>query len=746
MQSPDSPLYAGIVLDSAVGKILSYEVPKEFRGKISPGSRVSVPLRTGTAKGTVWHFDTVPPPFPTKPIREILIEPSLLTPDMIALAEWMSRYYLSPLNTVLGLFLPKLVRNPRKSKKEQGLISPFTIEELLALAESLEHKSPKQAAVLRAFIAAGSSGTTPRPATVAGTKRDALRALLKKNILSLKEIQPLPDPFSENIEYVLSEPKQLTSEQSEAFESIRSSLISGGFSPHLLYGVTGSGKTEVYLRAVKEALDLGKGVIFLVPEVILTSQTVERIKSRFRETVAVLHHDISDLERKRYFESIHNGSIRIIVGARSALFSPVPNLGLIIVDEEQESSYKQSGSSPYYHARDVAVIRAKLANATVILGSATPSFESYYNALQGKYKLNILSHRPGKHSLPRVRVIDMKEEMIRQNGYTLFSSPLITAIGQRLDKGEQSLLLLNRRGYYTSQLCPSCSYVSKCPGCDVALTFHREENILRCHVCDFTTPPPTVCPCCKGTESLRFKGAGTEKAEKVLYSLFPGCRVLRMDADTTKQKGAHEALFKKFRSGKADILVGTQMIAKGLHFPSVTLAAVLHADTGLNIPDFRASESLFRLITQAAGRAGRSDLPGEVILQTFSPENSVITTGAKQDYEAFFRQESEVRKAFDYPPFTRIIKITLVGPSEQETENNAQELRRSLIKQLPPFATFLPVSPSGHAKIEHKHRFQFLIKTHSVLSLAPILSKIPYKLPGSRTVVHIDVDPISTFF
>jgi primosomal protein N' (replication factor Y) len=578
-----------------------------------------------------------------------------------------------------------------------------------------------------------------------GTSLSSVKTLVKSRALTLEKSVLDRSPIWDQ-EYFLSKAKTLTDEQATALKKIQESLSNGAFSPHLLFGVTGSGKTEVYLQAIEHALKLNKGVIFLIPEIILTSQTIERLKSRFKEKIALLHHRLSQGERHDTWKNILSGAAPIVVGARSALFSPVPNLSLIIVDEEHEGSYKQTEESPCYHARDLAIVRAKFCKACVILGSATPSLESYENALSGKYILSTLTSRPASFSLPTVHLVDMKQEYDKRKGFTLFSDKLLSAIKQRLSLGEQSLLLLNRRGYHSSQVCLSCSHVMKCPHCDMNLTFHLGENILACHLCDFRQRPEKCCPNCHKDGQFKFKGAGTEMVEKALYALFPQARILRMDADTTKKKGSHEELCKKFKSGKADILIGTQMIAKGLHFPLVTLVGVLHADVNLQIPDFRASESVFQLLTQVAGRSGRSDLKGEVIVQTLIPDHSTLRHAASQDFLSFYEEEIEVRKLFDYPPFVHLVKCTLVGEDMEMTLQKAKEARNYLLQEIPSHVELLPVTPCGHAKVQDKFRFQFLLKMKKVISLQEKVSYLTARLAKDKIRFFIDVDPLSTFF
>jgi primosomal protein N' (replication factor Y) (superfamily II helicase) len=502
MHPPHSPKYAGIILDRAVDKILDYAVPVSLQDKIRIGSRVVIPIKTSTAKGTVWSLSDSSSVSSTKPISEIAIEPSVLTEDLIQLAKWMSFYYATPLYKILKIILPDHVRDHQKQMVEKRVVSLVSQEKLSNLALEYQTKFPSRAAVILALLKKGDFISINNLAKEAKTSVAPVNTLVKQNILSLQEA-PRGSSSTLEADYFLSPAKNLSEEQLISFTKISDDLKKDTFATHLIYGVTGSGKTEVYLQAMELALSQGKGVIFLVPEVALATQTLERLKSRFAEKIAVMHHRVTSLEKKNDWHKIQSKEVRIIVGARSAIFSPIPDLGLIIVDEEQENSYKQSGGSPYYHARDVAIMRAKFCNAVTVLGSATPSLESYQNALLSKYTLSTLTHRPNTATLPKVHIVDMKEEFMKKKGWTLFSDPLLTGIKKRLKLGEQSLLLLNRRGYHTSQVCLECSHSSKCPACETLLTFHLEENRLSCHLCGYQIPPARTCPSCRDRESRK---------------------------------------------------------------------------------------------------------------------------------------------------------------------------------------------------------------------------------------------------
>ncbi len=735
---------AEVILDDALDRSLDYHIPKELIGKVHAGSRVKIPVRKSHRQGTVVGIKEHSPLTQLQEIAEVLSDKAYITGELFRLAEWISEYYCTPLRKVLKTILPSSVRGKAKAK-EQLLIKPaLSINQLASVCDELRRTHPTQALALDTVLKFSKGILLTKLLETAKISRSPIESLIKKKILLCQKIQIDRSPLSDE-EYFPTKPKILNDEQQETLEKIKTSLDEHRFEVRLIHGVTGSGKTEIYLQAIEHALRLNKGVLFQVPEIALTSQMIERLKSRFQNKIAILHYRLSQGERHDAWHQIRDGKASIAIGARSAIFSPLQNLGLIIVDEEHEASYKQSEETPAYHARDVAVMRGKLVNATVILGSATPSVESYYNVKKGKYQLSILKNRADSAAMPNVTVVDMKAEFGKAKGFTLFSDYLLAAIKQRIEIGEQVLLFLNRRGYHTAQMCLSCMHTLQCSHCDVNLTFHLGDNVLACHLCDQRlSPPPRKCPKCKIEGSLKFKGAGTEMVERALHAVLPEIRTLRLDADTTRHKGSHELLFKQFRAGKADVLIGTQMIAKGLHFPQVTLVGVLNADGNLQVPDFRASETVFQLLTQVAGRSGRGSLSGEVIIQTHMPDHSIIELAKAQDYARFFEQEIAVRELFHYPPFTRLIKFTFSGKSAGVVQNAATALRERLIRQLPPHFAMLPIVPCGHAKVKGDFRFQFLIKTEKLGRLLILIQSLVKKEEDCR--LFIDVDPLSTFF
>jgi primosomal protein N' (replication factor Y) len=554
----------------------------------------------------------------------------------------------------------------------------------------------------------------------------------------------------------------------------------------LLHGVTGSGKTEVYLQALAHALAHGNGAIVLVPEISLTPQTVERFKARFssgklQTLVAVLHSHLSAGERHDEWHKIRQGRARIVIGARSAIFAPVEPLGLIIVDEEHEYSYKQE-EAPRYHARDVAIMRGQMENAVVVLGSATPSLESYYNCKRGKFALLELPERVDDQKMPHVRIVDMRQTARGEKGIPIFSPQLKEAIHQRLERKEQTILFLNRRGYSTSLQCPKCGYVAQCPNCSLALTFHRQEQKLACHICGHVERVPLVCPNEKcRNPAIRFAGTGTQRVEETLAKLFPDARIKRMDADTMKRKDDYRKVLGDFRVGKTDILVGTQMIAKGLHFPNVTLVGIIYADLALHQPDFRAGERTFQLLTQVAGRAGRGDVEGEVFVQAFAPFHPAIQFARRHDFTGFYEQEMEFREQLKYPPVSRVALLTLKGRNEEKVKFSAEHLKRELEKNLggaaataavvsasadddlfgesakqdmrgacaPQKDLFRDLTISGPApaplpRAETFYRYQIMLRTRAMSKLSQALAKIigTLALPEDVTLAA-DIDPVN---
>ncbi len=734
----EESLYAAVYVDVALDKPLDYAVPARLMEQIRPGARVKVLLQKRSCTGTILLLKNQTESKKTVEIQDVF--PDAIPPDLLKLGLWLSKYYCTPFFKVLKLLLPPPIRKGMEEKRQlfvKSLLSRPQLAEVCA-----KHRGA-QAKVLEVLLRHPQGILLSELLERAETSRSPVSTLAAAEILSLEPITIDRSVLADH-DFFPTKHKTLNAQQETALEKILKTINGSIFEAHLLYGVTGSGKTEVYLQAIDATLSLGKSALFLVPEIALTSQTVERLRSRFQEKVAILHHRLSDGERRDTWQKIRDGTLSLVVGPRSALFSPVKNLGLIVVDEEHDSAYKQTDDIPCYHARDAAVMRGKFSQAAVILGSATPSIESYANALSGKYRLSELTIRADNAHLPTVCLIDMKREFDKAKGFTLFSDRLLEALKKRIENGEQSLIFLNRRGFHTSAVCAVCAHALNCPRCSISLTFHKGQNILSCHLCNYElSPPPAQCPGCQAFDCFKFKGAGTEQVERALHAIFPQIRTIRLDADTTRHKGSHDKLFKQFRAGKADVLIGTQMIAKGLHFPSVTLVGVLNADAALHIPDFRAAEHVFQLITQVSGRSGRSSLKGEVLVQTQLPDHPTIQHAARLDYPAFFHEEVESRKMFYFPPYCHLVKLTFTGEDSSQTVHYAQEIRALLISRLPPSFELHPVIPCGYAKIKDHYRFQCLIKGESTRPISDILKILPRH---SKVHLLVDIDPLSTFF
>lgn len=747
MSQDQHPLdtFADCILDLSVGKTLSYKVPSILVDKLEKGVRVSVPLRGKKQKATILALHQKKPDYKVLEIEEILDHEPKIKNDSWALSQWIANYYVADLQKVFRLFAPPALRKDVKEKEK--IFVELTLPKKRALEEiaTLRIKHPMQALVLELMVKQKKGLFLTDLLDEMKISKSPIDTLTKKKILSQKMQVIDRSTFLSNQPFFPSKPKTLNAEQKIAYDTIYKTLEENKFQVHLLYGITGSGKTEIYMQLMQSALDQGKTVIFQVPEVALTSQFIEKFKARFEQKMAIIHHKLSVGEKLDTWKNIEEKKSPIIIGARSSIFAPCKDLGLIIIDEEHDSSYKQTEEAPTYSAKDVAIMKAKFNSCPIVLGSATPSFESYFNGLNKKYNLITLTKRAQGDIAP-VKIIDMKRECQKQGRFTYFSEDLIEAIKQRHERAEQTLLFLNRRGYHTTILCKSCSWIHKCPHCDLSLTLHKKKELICCHLCGYTTAPPKTCPECKSKEQIAYKGFGTEQVERALNALFPNMRILRIDRDTTQRKHSHEDLLKQFRSGKADVLIGTQMITKGLHFPSCTLVGVISIDSQLQIPDFRASEYVFQLITQVAGRAGRSSLKGEVILQTFFPENSTLKLAAKQDYLSFYKEEMEMRKMFGYPPYTRMGKLVFTSKDPVAIIELANNLRKKLLSNLPGDYQISPLIPCGYAKVKDHFRFQFLIKGPKSTTISNNINNLMMSLRDSKVSILVDIDPLYTYF
>lgn len=737
--------YAVVALSSGMSHPLDYGIKEEHLSDAFEGSLVQVPLRGRLQTGIILALKEECSLKKVLSVNRILQNERLLTPALFELAKWMSHYYLTSLAKVLKLFFPKSVREEMGHKQQWVIKKNQPTEKLLAFCLEKRAKKPKQVAALDVLLKEDRELFLTELMEQAQVSRSSILSLEKEGLIKTSLTQVDRNPLKD-AEFFPSMKKKLTVEQAQVVEVLKEDMKKAEFKTSLLHGVTGSGKTEVYLQLIDQALENKKTVLMLVPEIALTTQTIEKFKGRFPNQVAILHHRLSHGERYDTWHRIRKKEVSIVIGARSAIFAPLIDLGLIIVDEEHESSYKQTEEMPTYHARDLAVMRGKLEKAVVVLGSATPSFESYTNAKKGKYRLLTLSKRVSDKPLAKVQLVDMKNEYEKSGGFTSFSQPLISALKKRYEKGEQSILFLNRRGYHTSLVCSGCGLVVQCPNCDIALTFHLKKKQLSCHLCDFVQAPLTSCPKCH-EQTIQYKGIGTEKIEIGLKKLLPDLRILRMDSDTTKHKGSYEKMYYAFRNQKADVLIGTQMIAKGLDFPNVTFVGVLNGDSQLNLPDFRASEQTFQLLTQVAGRAGRGESKGEVIVQTINPQNQVLNLALEQDFSLFYDHEIKSRELFCFPPFTSMMKIVFKGKDEQKTFRSAESFYNALKKQHIKGLELLAPLPCGYPKINEFYRFQILLKSSAFSKVSSAISSLMHQWEKDRSVkVLVDINPQSTFF
>ncbi|SIQ75897.1 replication restart DNA helicase PriA [Peribacillus simplex] len=598
------------------------------------------------------------------------------------------------------------VKNRLNKKTVRVIKSLLSPKELKEMASAMSSHAKKQQELLQYFIEHQETIPLKELLELINTSSGTVKSLVSKGALAEIDQEIYRNPY-ENRVFEKSTPFTLTAEQTAALKPINEKIHHDEHDVFLLYGVTGSGKTEVYLQAIASVIEKGKEAIMLVPEISLTPQTVKRFKERFGEQVAVMHSGLSVGEKYDEWRKIHRKEVKVVVGARSAVFAPFENLGLVIIDEEHESSYKQE-ETPRYHARDVAIERAKSYRCPVILGSATPTLESFARAKKNVYKLLTLSQRMNENALPAVDIVDMREEL-RTGNRSMFSELLFTKLKDRLEKGEQTVLMLNKRGHSSFVMCRSCGLVINCPNCDISLTYHRFNDIMKCHYCGFEEGMPSVCPECE-SEHIRFFGTGTQKVEEELAKILPEARVIRMDVDTTSKKGSHERLLNAFGEGKADILLGTQMIAKGLDFPNITLVGVLSADTMLHLPDFRSSEKTFQLLTQVSGRAGRHQLPGEVVIQTYTPEHYSIELSALQDFDAFYEREMHLRRQSHYPPYYYVVLITVSHEDLMKTVSVTEKITNYLGSRLNRDSIVLGPVASPISRINNRYRYQCLIK------------------------------------
>ncbi len=722
-------MYVKVAIDLALDRLFTYEVPVELCKEVKVGQLLRVPFGHRDARGFALEVraEACAPgaDYKIKPILGIADPAPFFSPEMLKLVRWISEYTCSPIESCLKAAVPAAVLKPNARPKELLFVEPCDgdAQQLTAYQKELLENIRRVGGGWMQPLCREFSTT---PAT--------LRALAAKGAVAIAPRAQRRDPLAGR-SVLPSRPLALNEMQRAALER-----IVGADHPVLLHGVTGSGKTEVYLQAIARELEGGRGAIVLVPEISLTPQTVRRFAGRFGDRVAVLHSALSDGERYDEWHRIRTGEARVVVGPRSAVFAPVKDLGLIVVDEEHDTSYKQE-ETPRYNARDVAVMRGAFEGCRVVLGSATPSLETWLNAQQGKYALAAMSARVAGHPMPEVHLVNLEEEAEAYASAPIFSKFLLDAIAERMRRGEQTILFLNRRGYSRVLECKECGCVMTCPNCSVAYTYHSADSCLRCHVCGGWTPPPISCPDC-GAHDFSYTGVGTQRAEQALRKCFPHARILRMDADSTSRKNSHDDLLSKFRAREADILIGTQMIAKGLDFPNVTLVGVLNADASRNMPDFRAAERTFQLIAQVSGRAGRAEKPGEVFIQTFHPDDPVILAAADAAFDRFAAAELQDRKAAGLPPYTKFA-TALFRARDGTVALRWADLYAKSLARYPGLAVSEAVPPALE-RAEGWFRYQVQIRAAAAKRIAAAWRWIAQARPVPKDVrATLDIDAIN---
>jgi primosomal protein N' (replication factor Y) len=747
-EPPTANLFAEVVFDRPVDQAFTYAVPDSLRDQVAVGKRVVAPFGHGEKAivGYCVRLTTTPPARTVKDLRRVLDNEVLLTADLLRLTRWIADYYLCGWGQVLNAVVPG------GAKKQAGTRAVTFVEAVPEInwPQPIPALTPKQAAVLERLRAATRPLDAKRLARLAHCGIAPVTALIDKGLA--RRVTRRVDRFATSFADTTppEPPLTLNADQLNVWPALEAALRQGGFHAFLLHGVTGSGKTEVYLRAIEEIVRQGKEALVLVPEISLTPQTIQRFRGRCGE-VAVLHSHMGQAERGGQWRRVAGGHAQVIVGARSAVFAPARKLGLIVIDEEHEGSFKQE-STPRYHARDVAVMRARLENIPIVLGSATPSLESWQNAQRGQYTLLTLPNRVLDLPLPQVGLIDLRHEGMGRGRLHALSPSLERAMRDALKDGGQVMLLLNRRGFSTHVHCPVCGFVESCKFCDLALTFHREREVLLCHYCGYEQAPPERCRNCDKL-SVRYQGLGTEKLQAEIEEKFPNFVVRRMDSDSMRQPGSHGRVLAAFRQGQIHILLGTQMIAKGLDFPNVTLVGVVNADIGLHVPDFRSAERTFQLLSQVAGRTGRGPRGGKVLVQTFNPEHPSIALAATHDYAKFVAIELAHREAHNYPPFHRLIRLIVRSRDQGAGAAFADRLANGLHKALEgirsPEMSMAGVRVLGPAeapvfRLKGYYRFHFQLQSPSAALLHQLLRTVlPTVRPPTGVEFTMDVDPLN---
>ncbi|MEM6470130.1 MAG: primosomal protein N' [Planctomycetota bacterium] len=747
MNAGDEIAVAKVVFRDAPFGPYDYQIPKEFIGRLHPGMRVAVPLARRKRPTIGWCIETRTDSSSGRrlsEVRDVLDQEPLCDAALVRLVTWMSHYYQSPAGQVFDALIPSSVRE-NAGTRELTYLSPSKRADDDAAIEELP---PKQKQALLRLMSEGRPLTAAQLMVHAECTVSPINGLRKKGFVVEETRRELTSGRTTRWQATDGEhveSHELTGEQSRALDCIRAALDSAEARTLLLHGVTGSGKTEVYIRAIEYVVKFGRAAIVLVPEISLTPQTRGRFERRF-PSVAVLHSQMTPAERHFQWQRIRRGEVQVVVGPRSAIFAPLPRLGLIILDEEHDGSFKQD-SQPRYHARKVAFARAQSLKIPLLLGSATPSLESWYATCSGHAELISMPNRVGNRPMPDVQLVDLRVRDDRSRGGGAISRPLHQAVEATLREKGQVILLLNRRGFATTIQCPSCGHVVSCPDCELPLTHHRDGGKAVCHYCDYTIATPPWCPECR-FDGLRYGGLGTQKLELEVKARFPDARVARMDSDTMRRPGSHQKVLSAFRSGEIDLLLGTQMIAKGLDFPNVLLVGVINADAALHFPDFRAGERTFQLVTQVAGRTGRGDRGGRVIVQTFTPEHMAIQAASKHDYVEFAEAEIANRKKFNYPPLGSVARIIIRGAVEEVTEATATALAQRLessCEKLAAQVRILGPAPPPISKLRGKYRFHILLQSIDPLQLGAVIRTATktFKIREQDDVQYvIDIDPL----
>lgn len=742
-------MIAEIIIDSNVktlNKTFDYNIPKEMESNISIGSRVLIPF--GKSKRLEEGFVTNIKESTEYEVKDIAkIELQSLTTEKILLSKWMAKKYFSNISECMNLMLKPgtTTKNfANRAKNKTGIFVSLALEKEKVQEYILNNKikSEKQRRILN-YLIENDKIMQPELIEKTETSRAIIKTLEKNGIIKLQEEKVIRNPL-ENKDIKQTNKLKFTEEQEEAYTKVSNAIEKHEYKKYLLYGVTGSGKTEIYLQLIEKVIREGKSAIMLVPEISLTPQMINRFIERFgKDIIAVLHSKLSVGERYDSWERIENGEARIVIGARSAIFAPVCNLGIIIIDEEHDSSYK-SEMAPRYNAKEVATQIAKYNNIPLLLGSATPDIVTFYKTQNEDIELLKLSKRANNSNLPNVEVVDLKQELANGNR-TMISVKLYKLIQENLKNKKQTILFLNRRGFSTFIMCRDCGYVAKCKNCNISLTYHKKEEKLKCHYCGYEEEVHKICPECR-SKKIKYFGTGTQKLELEINKIFPTASTIRMDIDTVTKKNSHEEILEKFNKDKIDILIGTQMIVKGHHFPNVTLVGVVSADGSLNIDDYRASERTFDILVQVAGRAGRENLQGNVIIQTYNPDNYSIQYAKKQNYDEFYNVEIKLRNQLRYPPFCDIIMFGISGETEEIVSKTAEKLYRNLKEQIEKeqiIANVLKPLPAPIDKIKNRYRWRIIIKAKVNDKLIDIINECLYskEILKNNARIIADINP-----